>query len=203
MKGDANNAIEHSQNALRYGEDTQMVSILGLAYTLLGFGYALQGDMETGLKNMEKGLEIELDWGVSFSLPGTYVNMSWVYSELGDLNHARNCAEKALELAQKEHFRQIEAWSLVRLGKVIGKIDKSEFNVAEDYILRGMKILDEFKTRPYYAHGNFFLGELYLDAGQTGKAIDYIEEALAMYQEMGMDYWLRRTQSALTKLQGR
>jgi len=181
MKGDAKNGIEHSQNAIKCCEDTQMVSIIGLAYTLLGFGFALQGDMETGLKNMEKGLEIELDCGISFSLPGTYVNMSWVYSELGDLNHARNCAEKALELAQKEHFRQVEAWSLVRLGRVIGKIDKSEFNVAENYILRGTKMLDEFKTRPYYAHGNFFLGELYVDAGKTERAIGYLEKAITMY----------------------
>jgi hypothetical protein len=65
-----------------------------------------------------------------------------------------------------------------------------------------MQTLDELKLRPYYARGYLFLGELYAHTGQREKALENLHKAQAMYQEMGMEYHLRRTQSELAKLQG-
>jgi tetratricopeptide (TPR) repeat protein len=60
-----------------------------------------------------------------------------------------------------------------------------------------MKMLDELGTRPFYALGYLSLGELYADARQKEKAIENLRKAEAMYQEMGMDYWLARTKKLL------
>ena len=61
--------------------------------------------------------------------------------------------------------------------------------------------MGELKLRPYYARGYQYLGELYAHTGQREKALENLQKAEAMYEEMGMDYWLRKTQSALAKLQ--
>lgn len=37
-------------------------------------------------------------------------------------------------------------------------------------------------------------------AGQKEKALETLKTAEAAFQEMGMDYWLRRTQEVLEKL---
>jgi tetratricopeptide (TPR) repeat protein len=60
-----------------------------------------------------------------------------------------------------------------------------------------MKILDELETKPLYAQGYLFLGDLYADAGQKEKAIENLRKAEAMFQKMGMDYWLARTKRLL------
>jgi hypothetical protein len=53
-----------------------------------------------------------------------------------------------------------------------------------------MKIADEIKTKPTYAQGHLFLGELYAHESRKEKAMENLRRAEAMFLEMGMDYWL-------------
>jgi hypothetical protein len=64
---------------------------------------------------------------------------------------------------------------------------------AEEYILKGIKILEELKTQPYVSTGYLWLGELNADMGQREKALENLKTAEAMFKEMGMDYWLAKT----------
>ena len=50
------------------------------------------------------------------------------------------------------------------------------------------------------ALGHLYLGPLYLDAGEKEKAIENLEKAEGMFEKMGIDYWLTRTQKALADL---
>jgi len=64
-------------------------------------------------------------------------------------------------------------------------------------------ILDEMKLKPWSATGYLSLGELYADMGQKKKALETLKKAEGMMQEMGMDYWLRRTQEVLERIEGK
>jgi hypothetical protein len=44
-------------------------------------------------------------------------------------------------------------------------MEKSQIDKVEEYILQGMKRLDELEIRPLYASGYLSLGELYANAG--------------------------------------
>ena len=50
------------------------------------------------------------------------------------------------------------------------------------------------------AEGYFYLGELYADTGQRKNALENLKKAKGMYQEMGLDYWLDKTQEILGRL---
>ena len=63
-----------------------------------------------------------------------------------------------------------------------------------------MKIADELKAKPFHAKGHLFLGELYADAGQKERAIESLNNAEPMFQEMGMQYWLDRTRTLLERV---
>ncbi len=63
-----------------------------------------------------------------------------------------------------------------------------------------MKICDELKLKPWSAQGYLFLGELYADKGQSEKALENLKKAERMFREMGMDYWLDKTQEILGTL---
>jgi class 3 adenylate cyclase/tetratricopeptide (TPR) repeat protein len=202
-KGEGKNAIEHLQNAVKYCEQAQVVTLLGLAWNLLGQAHALLGDYETALKYIEKGLRIDSDLGVSYSMPAHYGNLSFVYYKLGDLDNTLSYFGKLLELAPKQDSKYLKAQFTVELGAGLGKLDKSQFAQAEEYIIQGMKILEELKTRPDCARAYYALGELYADSGQNEKALEYLEKARDMFQEMGMDYFLRQTQGLLETLEAR
>jgi tetratricopeptide (TPR) repeat protein len=89
---------------------------------------------------------------------------------------------------------------LIWLGRTLGKADLSQIDKAKRNIVNGIKILEDLKYKAFYSQGYLFLGELYADTGQRKKALDNLKKAKGMFQEMGMDYWLDKTQEVLERL---
>jgi tetratricopeptide (TPR) repeat protein len=112
------------------------------------------------------------------------------------------CAEESLELARDNDEKWPLAMSWIFLGMVLGKADKSQCNQAEEYMLQGIKLYNKWKLRPLCSEGYLYLGELYADTGQKGKALENLKRAASEFQEMGMDYWLSRTQEVLERVEG-
>ncbi len=54
--------------------------------------------------------------------------------------------------------------------------------------------------KPFSAWGYHYLCEFYADTGQKDKALETLKKAEGMFREMGMDYWLTKTQEVLRKL---
>ena len=123
-----------------------------------------------------------------------------IHLDLDEFKNAQSCAENALNLSQKNHEIWLEGISWTILGKILGKKEPPEIDRAEEHILKGIKILEELKVKPYFSRGYFFLGELHADAGQKERARENLIKAEKMFREMEMDYWLTRTQEVLGRL---
>ncbi len=199
-KGDGKNAIAHLQNAIRYAEEGQIIAHLGPAWIGLGWGHCLLGENQTARQHMEKGIKIHSDSGISYHLSFYYGLFSIVHFNSGDLQNAQVWAEKALKISQKNHEKWAEGFVGTLLGRILGKSGKSQVDRAEECIVKGIRILDELKAKPAYARGYFFLGELHTDTGQRDKAIKNLKKARGMFQEMGMDFWLAKTDEVLERL---
>jgi len=100
-------------------------------------------------------------------------------------------------LSQKNDEKDIEGWSWILLGAILGETEPLQIDKAEGCFLKGIEICRELRTKPYYALGHLHLGQLYLNAGKKEKAIDNLKKAERMFREMGMDYWLGKTQEVL------
>jgi hypothetical protein len=50
--------------------------------------------------------------------------------------------------------------------------------------------------RPLAAHCHRGLGELYRRTGDGAKAGEHLATAIAMYREMGMDFWLEKADAS-------
>jgi len=87
-----------------------------------------------------------------------------VHFESGDFKNAQNRIEEAVRLSQNNNEKHFEGISKIWLGRILGKAETSGGR-GEEYILQGIKILDDLKIRPYSAQGYLFLGELYADRG--------------------------------------
>jgi class 3 adenylate cyclase/tetratricopeptide (TPR) repeat protein len=201
VQGDGGNAVKHLQNSIRHQEEGQVAVILGLTWGGLGWAYYLLGDLETARKHIEKALEIQRDEGLSLNLAINYYYLSMAQFGSGDLENARSSIEESLKLAQNTDEKWMEGQTSIFLGRILGKAEKSQCAKAEEYILQGIKIVDELKLKPSCSQGYFFLGELYADMGQKQRALENLKRAQGMFGEMGMDYWLRQTQTVLERLQ--
>jgi tetratricopeptide (TPR) repeat protein len=124
-----------------------------------------------------------------------------VHLDSGDLTNAQHYAEEALELSQKNGEKWVEGISWLSLGKILRKAGSSKSGKAEAYILKGINILNELKIIPFASLGYLFLGELYADTEQQDKALENSKKAERAFQEMGMDYWVTKTQKVQERFQ--
>jgi tetratricopeptide (TPR) repeat protein len=199
-RGDGRNGTKCLQDAIGYLERRELLVLLGHAWMGLGWGHYLLGDLDTARKQMEKGIAMTRDAGLQELVSLHYSYLTAVHLDSGDLEKAQSCAEEALRLSQENQEMSSEGLARVILGRVWGKRNERPLIEAEASILAGVKILEEVEVKPIVAQGQFYLGELYADAGQTKKALASLKKAEAMCQEMGMDYWLQRTRAVLSKL---
>jgi tetratricopeptide (TPR) repeat protein len=198
--GDGKKTIEHAEESIRDLQKGQGVLMLGLSWSLLGAGHLLLGEYETALKHIKNGLKIQKEQGVPFYVSLSYWLLSEVYFASNDLKNAQSYIEQALRLSQNNNEKWIEGVSWASLGKILGKRDIRQGFKAEEYILKGIKILEDLKVKPFYSQGYLLLGELYADTGQRQKALENVKKAEEMFQEMGMDYWLDKTKRVLERL---
>ena len=110
-------------------------------------------------------------------------------------NAQKFCGECGAKL---EKVYEGDSWTI--LGRVLGKKEPNKMDEAEKYILQGIKILEESKVQPWVGTGYLYLGELYADMGQKEKALENLNKAEKMFQDMEMDYYLAKTQEVLKKV---
>ena len=155
------------------------------------------GENLAARKHVEKGLDIQFDTGIPIYLSLIHLILGMIHFDLGDLNNAQTCAQRALEFAQQNNEKYFEAASLIWLGRILNKANPSQIDKAIERIFEGIKICDDLKINPFYSMGHFFLGELHSEAGQREKALESLNKAKGMFQEMGMAYWSTKTQQIL------
>lgn len=199
-KGDWQTSKEHFEKGIEYNKEVGLAVISAISWSALGYLYAMLGDPETGKRHAEKGLKICRDVGAEMGLSVAHSWLGWIYLELCDLENARSFLQEALRLSQKYNEKPVEGGSWLGLGIVMGKAEPIEIDKAEGYILKGIAIGKEIRSKPLYAAGYLYLGQLYLNAGKREKAIDNLKLSQKMFREMGMDYWLGQSQELLDTL---
>jgi tetratricopeptide (TPR) repeat protein len=199
LKGEAQACVDHSRQGVRFFEQIKFMLWLGLAYIGMGQGHYLLGKYEEAITYIEKGLGIQNKIGVQVDKARYYLFLSMIYFETGDMAKASLNAEEALRLAQRCGELEHEALSKIMLGRLAAREGNFPVTEAEQFVLEGIRILQDQRLKPHAAIGYLHLGELYLDVGHTEKAYHPLNKADAMFREMGMKYWPGRVQKALAK----
>ena len=67
--------------------------------------------------------------------------------------------------------------------------------------LKDLDLLEELKLKGFLSQGYLDLGELYSDMKRKDESLKYLKKAEGMFKEMGMDYFLNKTQKLLERIQ--
>lgn len=193
IRGDGKNAIEHLKKAIRQLEDQKIYSILGIAWNQMGWAHYLIGELETARSNIEKALSIQQDASMQFWMSLPFLLLSMIHSDSGKDHEALSCIEEAIILSQNNLEKGILGYSKIWHGRILGKVDQSQWGSAQEAISEGIGILEELQLKSWSTQGYLFLGELYVAIGQSEKAKENLEKAHNDFLEMGMEYWLAKT----------
>ena len=200
LKGDWKSTKEHLEKGLTSSHEAKFALGMAQPLIMLGYAYSYLGDPESGRILAEKGLQVYRDTGMEFFLSVSHYVMGSIHSDSGDLENAGTSMKEALRLSRKNSEKGWEGLALVGLGRVLGKKEPRQTEKAKEYFREGLAILNDQKLKPWYSQGLMFLGEFYLDADEKEKAMENLKEAEALFQEMGMDYYLGRTREMLEKI---
>jgi tetratricopeptide (TPR) repeat protein len=200
FKGELKPAIEHLQKSIENFNKAKSTYPLFWVHSQLGYAFYLFGDLDSAREHAEKGLSILSS--TKFKAFSSFQNwiLSEIYLDIGNQEKSQGCIQEALQLSRNNNERAWEGLSWITLGRISRKLDTRQIQKAKEYISKGIKIEEELKLLSYSAIGYLYLGELYSDAGQREKAVTYLKKAKEMFEEMGMDYWLARTNRILEKV---
>jgi len=190
VKGEGARAIEHLTECIRYCEEGRIQIYLGLAWSGLGWGHCLIGDLSAARKYIKKGMSLHRRAEMPYFMSMHQMLATMVDIESNDLGGARENIESGLEFSKRLGEEWIEAMCLVFLGRIIGKSDPSQAGQAVEYIKRGLYVLEGFSMRPLCAQAYLILAEVHLNSGRRIKALGNLMKAKRMFKHMKMDYWL-------------
>ena len=199
-KGDGERAVSHLQKAIKYMEESQTFIFLGAAWNWLGWAHLMMGQTRNAVELAEKGLRMHIDLGIPYFQSYSHMNCAGIYFVLGDIDQARTHIELALQLALQNNERHIIGLSRVWLGRTIARIDPTQIEAAEQQILQGIKLLEELGLPTLFGLGYMFLGEVYAASSRPKEALEHLKKAEALFERMGMNYWLGKTREVLAKL---
>jgi tetratricopeptide (TPR) repeat protein len=158
------------------------------------------GQFRTGLDLAKKGLGIHQDLGLPFLISECHLYCGMAHFELGEMEEAQTHFELGLQAALQNQERLFHAVLRCNLGWVMARKDPTQIEAAEEHIRQGITQLEELGLKSIYPGGYMILGAVYAESGRPEEALEHLKKAEAMFAEMGMDYWLGRTQEILGKL---
>jgi len=199
LKGDGQRAVQVLREAIRHGEQGQVVPIIIMARNGLGNAYHYLGEMQSAVAEMARSQHVHRESSFSGLLSECCYDRGTVQFDSGDLHGARASAEETLRLSSLNHQVWVEGAANMLLGRVLGKLDHAQADEAEKYIRRGMDIVADLGLPPFWAQGSLFLGELYTETERQKEAVKHIRRAAEAFKKMGSPYWFNRAQELLQR----
>jgi class 3 adenylate cyclase/tetratricopeptide (TPR) repeat protein len=126
------------------------------------------------------------------------VQRAWVYHALGracvlldEVHQATQFAKRAIECA-RGGFHGHMAYTQHLLGDIAAHPARFNPEEGEDCYRQALRIATDRRMRPLVAHCHLGLGRLYLRTGKREEAGQHLTEAMTLYREMDMTFWLEQ-----------
>ena len=167
----------------------------------LGYAFALSGRLSEALPLLEEAVEVA--GSINAMGLGRAVRISRLaeaYLLAGHTEEAFDHACSAVNLSREHKERANEAAGLRVLAETIACGDPLDAKTAGEQYAAGLALAQGLGMRPLIAHCHLGLGKLHARTGKYPEAQEHLRIAAAMYREMGMQFWLERTEAKMIGL---
>lgn len=156
----------------------------GYAHRLLGNILHESGQQEAALEHRRQALRLFETLGDEGAQTRALNAVGWSHAQLGDFTVALDYCSRSAEMADRlKHSRSVAAaWDSIGFIKHATR----DFDGADEAYERSLTAWRDTGERYYEAGTLVRLGELRVDSGDQGGAVDALRSALVFYEELGL-----------------
>jgi class 3 adenylate cyclase/tetratricopeptide (TPR) repeat protein len=197
LMGELSPAVRLLERGLTLTRECNLTGVSPRVTGLLGSVYARSQRSAEGLSLLHQALTAmeALGIGAYHSLLVVHLGEACLLADR--LEEALAAASRALTLARDRGERGHEAWALRLLGEIASHPGRPDVATAEAHYGAATALAAELGMRPLIAHCHLGLGKVYRRTGPRAKAEEHLTTATTMYREMGMGFWLEKTDAEL------
>lgn len=183
--GEYQKAIEKYEYALKIALEIDDFNGVSGSWLNLGDVYHSLEKYPEAINHNRHGLEIARQIGQREFEANALNNLGLVFCSLEQYHVAIDYYHHSLEIKQKIGDVQGEAGSLINIGDTHRNLE--QYHEALEFLLQGIEVAHQSGHRQFEANGLFNLGLTLEQLGQELEAILAYENALELFQEMGLD----------------
>jgi tetratricopeptide (TPR) repeat protein len=197
IRGERSHAVSLLERGLGLAREWNLRFFSALNTGSLGYAYALSGRIAEGIPLLEDAVSaLEILRLASVQFVPLYLGEAYVLADR--IEDARGFAGRTLTFARERGQRPYEAWALWLLGEVTARRDPPDH--AEGQYRDALALAQTLVMRPLVAHCHLSLGKLSHRTGQGEPARDHLTNAVTLYREMDMRFWLEQAEAEIRSL---
>jgi len=190
--------VDEAEKAFKRAEEIYQVltNNEGLVEVVFQRGLLLlgAGKWSEAKTELERVLEMLKSQENNYQLTRTELQLSIVYRDLGNIEHAKELAADAIRVGQASDIKNVAANGLIDLGLAFMT---SDFDTAINYIQQAMELARRDKSQVTEMRAHLSLARVYYQQSNNDGAISELQTALNFYKPAG---YRRETSLALTLL---
>jgi len=179
---DYDKALTHAHHLLTLADENNDSNAKANAYNGIGTIYYSIGENEKAVEYLQKGLDLAEKGNDKHLLARITDGIGTAFLQLHQLNKALIYKERSWEAARDSGRKNEEGYALNGLASVYHSSGNPE--KAEDFYLAAIRLRKETDFRPGVAEGLSSLGSLYLDENRNEEALNCLNEALSIANDI-------------------
>ena len=187
-------AIIHAQEAIIYYQRIGNHFGMAKVRASLSAGYLQNKQFHKAIEAAILALEIFEKISNSYMIATTACNLAESYFEVGDLQNARKYAKYVLEQEEPHAY----PYGLFTLG-LVARAEK-RFANAEQVFSQCAQIAQQNEDKYMVAYAKRALGEIYFEQKKAEEGKRTVQEALRLFEQMGMTQEVSTTEALLAKI---
>jgi class 3 adenylate cyclase/tetratricopeptide (TPR) repeat protein len=200
-QGDLPRALPLLERAVGLCQDADLPAYFPRMAAALGAAYTLSGRVVDAVPLLTQALEQAMVTEMTGFQALCLLPLGEAQLLASRLEEAHALAERTLALARQHQERSNQAYALRLLGDIAARREPQSES-AETHYHQALALAEELGMRPLQAHCHLGLGTLYAQTGRPEPARAALTEAIALYRDMEMTFWLPQAEAALAQVEG-
>ncbi|MFC1856909.1 adenylate/guanylate cyclase domain-containing protein [Thermodesulfobacteriota bacterium] len=151
-------------------------ALLGLIYACKGHCEWWFGQLDRSGPSLTKGAELNEAGGNALGAGYAYMQLTWHYAIVGELEKAIACKDKALLALEQQFNLRLYVWSLCPAAAASAWL--GHWNEAEEQVQKALSVAEKYSDNSLISFGAWMFNQILTLKGDLQRALKYAELSL-------------------------